>query len=48
VAFHRSFILLYIIGKFPDFQAARNIWTVDGTRKWAAGDDWFYDIKDRP
>ena len=33
--------------KFPDFQAARTIWTVDGTRKWSAGDDWFYDIKDR-
>lgn len=33
--------------KCPDFQAARHIWTVDGTRKWAAGDDWFYDIEER-
>lgn len=31
----------------PDFQAARQIWSVDGTRKWAAGDDWFYAIKAR-
>jgi hypothetical protein len=31
----------------PDFQAARTIWTVDGTRKWSAGDDWFYDIANR-
>jgi hypothetical protein len=30
---------------FPDFQASRHIWTVDGSRKWSAGDDWFYDIK---
>jgi hypothetical protein len=30
---------------FPDFQAARHIWTVDGSRKWSAGDDWFYDIE---
>ena len=33
--------------KFPDFQAARRIWTVDGTRKWWAGEDWFYDFKER-
>jgi len=30
---------------FPDFQASRHIWTVDGSRKWSTGDDWFYDIK---
>jgi hypothetical protein len=29
---------------FPDFQAARHIWSVDGTRKWTAGSDWFYEI----
>jgi hypothetical protein len=33
--------------KFPDFQAAKQIWTVDGTRKWSAGDDWFYDIEEK-
>ena len=33
--------------KFPDFQAAQRMWTVDGTRKWSAGDDWFYDIKEK-
>lgn len=33
--------------KFPDFQAAKNLWTVDGTRKWSAGDDWFYNIEER-
>ena len=33
--------------KFPDFQAARTIWTVDGTRKWSAGDDWFYNVEER-
>jgi hypothetical protein len=32
---------------FPDFQASRHIWTVDGSRKWSAGDDWFYDIGER-
>jgi len=32
---------------FPDFQASRHIWTVDGSRKWSAGDDWFYDINER-
>ena len=32
---------------FPDFQASRHIWTVDGSRKWSAGDDWFYDISER-
>jgi hypothetical protein len=32
--------------KFLDFQAAQNFWTVDGTRKWSAGDNWFYDIKE--
>jgi hypothetical protein len=29
------------------FQAAKEFWTVDGTRKWSAGDDWFYDIKEK-
>jgi len=33
--------------KFPDFQAAQRLWTVDGTRKWAAGGDWFYDIQEK-
>jgi hypothetical protein len=33
--------------KFPDFQAAQHLWTVDGSRKWAAGDDWFYDITEK-
>jgi hypothetical protein len=32
---------------FPDFQASKHIWTVDGSRKWSAGDDWFYDIGER-
>jgi hypothetical protein len=31
--------------KFPDFQAAQHLWSVDGTRKWSAGDDWFYSIQ---
>jgi hypothetical protein len=33
--------------KFPDFQAAKDFYTVDGSRKWAAGDDWFYDIQEK-
>jgi hypothetical protein len=33
--------------KFPDFQAAKNFWSVDGTRKWAAGSDWFYNIEEK-
>jgi hypothetical protein len=33
--------------KFPDFQAAKNLWSVDGTRKWAAGKDWFYNIEEK-
>lgn len=33
--------------KFPDFRAAQTIYTVDGTCKWSAGDDWFYDIRER-
>jgi hypothetical protein len=33
--------------KRPDFQAAQHLWTVDGTRKWSAGSDWFYDIVER-
>ena len=33
--------------KFPDFKAAQTIFTVDGTRKWTAGDDWFYTIEER-
>jgi hypothetical protein len=33
--------------KFPDFLAAQQIYTVDGTRKWSAGDDWFYNIEER-
>ena len=33
--------------KLPDFQAARTIFTVDGTRKWTIGDDWFYSIEER-
>jgi len=23
------------------------LWTVDGTRKWSAGDDWFYNIEEK-
>lgn len=33
--------------KFPDFQAARQFWSVDGTRKWSAGHDWFYSLEER-
>jgi hypothetical protein len=33
--------------KFPDFEAAQIIFTVDGTRKWNAGDNWFYSIEER-
>ena len=33
--------------KFPDFKAAQTIFTVDGTRKWTAGDNWFYTIEER-
>ena len=33
--------------KCPDFQASRHIWTVDGTRKWSAGDNWFYNLEER-
>jgi len=33
--------------KFPDFQAAQHLWSVDGTRKWSAGDDWFYTIEEK-
>jgi hypothetical protein len=33
--------------KFPDFQAAKNSWSVDGTRKWAAGNDWFYSLEEK-
>jgi hypothetical protein len=33
--------------KFPDFQAAKNLWSVDGTKKWTAGKDWFYSIDEQ-
>lgn len=33
--------------KFPDFQAAKDFYSVDGTRKWVAGDNWFYNIEER-
>jgi hypothetical protein len=33
--------------KFPDFQAAKNIWTVDGSRKWATSGDWFYNVEEK-
>jgi hypothetical protein len=33
--------------KFPDFQAAKDFYTVDGSRKWSAGDDWFYEIQEK-
>jgi len=33
--------------KLPDFKAAQIIFTVDGTRKWTVGDDWFYTIEER-
>lgn len=35
------------ISKSPDFEAAKQFWSVDGTRKWTTSDDWFYDIKER-
>jgi hypothetical protein len=35
------------VTKFPDFKAAQTIFTVDGTRKWIAGDDWFYSIDEK-
>jgi hypothetical protein len=31
----------------PDFIAAQNTWSVDGTRKWSAGEDWFYNIQEK-
>jgi hypothetical protein len=33
--------------KFPDFQAAKDFYTVDGTSKWSAGDDWYYNLEER-
>jgi hypothetical protein len=33
--------------KFPDFQASKWIWSVDGSSKWAAGDDWFYQFEEK-
>jgi hypothetical protein len=39
--------LIPIDTKFPDFQAAQTFWTVDGTRKWSTGTDWFYNIEER-
>lgn len=33
--------------KKVDFQAARHLWSVDGSRKWAAGNDWFYDFTEK-
>ena len=39
--------LIPVETKFPDFQAAKHLWSVDGSRKWAAGEDWFYDIKEK-
>ncbi len=32
---------------FPDFQAAKHLWSVDGSRKWSAGDDWFYELQEK-
>ena len=32
--------------KFPDFQAAQTTWSVDGTRKWATGSNWFYSLEE--
>lgn len=32
----------YIISSLPPIKC-----TVDGTRKWSAGDDWFYDIEEK-
>ena len=31
----------------PDYQACRTIYSVDGTRAWATGTDWFYDSIER-
>jgi hypothetical protein len=28
-------------------EEAQKFWTVDGTRKWSAGDDWFYSIEEK-
>jgi hypothetical protein len=39
--------LIPVETRFPDFQAAKTIWTVDGTRKWSVGDDWFYNVEER-
>jgi hypothetical protein len=33
--------------EIADLQAAQTFLTEDGTRKWSAGDDWFYDIKEK-
>ena len=30
----------------PDFRVATQTYSVDGSRKWSAGEDWFYDIKE--
>lgn len=39
--------LVPAVAKFPDFQAARDTYSVDGTRKWSAGSDWFYTINEK-
>lgn len=39
--------LVPVESRWPDFQAARNLWSVDGTRKWVTGDDWFYTVSER-
>jgi hypothetical protein len=39
--------LIPTVTKFPDFQAAQTFWTVDGTRKWSSGEDWFYNFEER-
>ena len=31
----------------PDFNVATQTYSVDGSRKWVASDDWFYDIRSR-
>jgi hypothetical protein len=33
--------------KQPDFRVATKTYSVDGSRKWSAGEDWFYDIRER-
>lgn len=33
--------------KTPDFEAAQDTYSVDGSRKWVTGSDWFYSVEPR-